>query len=333
MGGFVPKEELDKARSMDLLTYKMNFEPWDLKKIKDGWYQLVSHDSLKINFNNGKWLWFQHSTGIGGRSAMDYLMKVENMSLQDACATILGRTVAVEKPLERPQAPSEPKAQLVIPELEQNDDAIYKYLCDERGIDKEIVKHFVENTEIYLTKQYKNIAFVGTDEKGEIKLVALRGTKGNFKNTTAGSDRKYPFQVRSEDFGVKNNVVHLFEAPIDLLSYATLMKQMGIDFKTQNMIALCGIYMPAKDMGNSKIPVGLMQHFKEVPYTKTVCLHLDSDGPGVLAARALQMVLEKEGYKVLNQPPPQGFKDCNEFLLRGSNAFSNNKDREVVKDE
>lgn len=65
-----------------------------------------------------------------------------------------------------------------------------------------------------------------------------------------------------------------------MLSYATLMKQMGVDYKSHNMIALCGIYKPRENLAESKIPVALQQHFNELPYTNTVCLHLDNDGLG-----------------------------------------------------
>lgn len=51
---YVSNEDLKRAREMDLLTYKQSYEPWDLVKLKDGYYQLKSHDSLKINYHNGK---------------------------------------------------------------------------------------------------------------------------------------------------------------------------------------------------------------------------------------------------------------------------------------
>ena len=43
---YVANEDLKRAREMDLLTYKQSYEPWDLVKLKDGYYQLKSHDEL-----------------------------------------------------------------------------------------------------------------------------------------------------------------------------------------------------------------------------------------------------------------------------------------------
>lgn len=329
---YVKEEDLARAREMDLLTYKQTYDPYDLVKDKEGYYHLKSHDSLKINYHNGKWLWNWWSEGVGGRSALDYLTKVEGMGLVDAVEHLLGN-VAIKAPERAPEVKRQEDKGLYIPERSPDKAGIYRYLCEERGIDKGIVRDFVDRGEIYMTAKYENIAFVGHDGRGNIKLVALRGTKGEFKNTSAGSDRRYPFQARAEDWDIRNNVVHLFEAPIDMLSYATLMKQMGIDYRQHNMIALCGIYQPKKDnIAESKIPVALMQHFNEVPYTKTVCLHLDNDGPGRLAAQALKLVLEKDGYKVYDQPPPEGYKDCNDFLKHGAAITGRVKeDKEVTR--
>ncbi len=63
-------EEVQKAREMDLLTYLQNYEPDNLKHISGVVYRTVDHDSLVIS--NGEWCWF--SQGIGGHSALDYLM-------------------------------------------------------------------------------------------------------------------------------------------------------------------------------------------------------------------------------------------------------------------
>ena len=89
---YVSNEDLKRAREMDLLTYKQSYEPWDLGKLNDGYYQLKSLDSLKINYHNGKWLWNWCCQGVGGRSALDYLTIVEGMNLVDAVGQILGQT-------------------------------------------------------------------------------------------------------------------------------------------------------------------------------------------------------------------------------------------------
>lgn len=72
---YVTKEEIEQARQLDLLSYLQRYRPDELVKVTRGVYSLRSHDSLKIS--NGKW--YRWSNGVGGVSALDYLVKVEGM--------------------------------------------------------------------------------------------------------------------------------------------------------------------------------------------------------------------------------------------------------------
>ena len=67
---FIAPELIIQAKQMDLLTYLKNYEPYELVKFSGNTYCTRTHDSLKIS--NGKWIWW--SRGIGGRSALDYLI-------------------------------------------------------------------------------------------------------------------------------------------------------------------------------------------------------------------------------------------------------------------
>ena len=75
---YIPPEVVAKAREMDLLTYLKNYEPHELVHFGGNTYCTREHDSLKIS--NGKWCWF--SRGIGGYSALDYLIKVKRFHLR-----------------------------------------------------------------------------------------------------------------------------------------------------------------------------------------------------------------------------------------------------------
>ena len=71
----ISPEMLAKASEMDLLTYFMDNERSQLIKLSPGHYTIREHGSLKIS--NGLWMWWSHD--IGGRSALDYLIKVRNI--------------------------------------------------------------------------------------------------------------------------------------------------------------------------------------------------------------------------------------------------------------
>lgn len=85
---YYSKEEIARAREMELLTYLQNFEPAELVHVTGNTWTTATHDSLKIS--NGKWMWW--SRGFGGASALDYLVKVRGNPFIDAVGKKLGKT-------------------------------------------------------------------------------------------------------------------------------------------------------------------------------------------------------------------------------------------------
>ena len=71
--GYVTPEQITQAKELDLLTYLQRYDPHELVHVGGNTYCTREHDSLKIS--NGKWNWF--SRGIGGKTALDYLIKVQ----------------------------------------------------------------------------------------------------------------------------------------------------------------------------------------------------------------------------------------------------------------
>lgn len=90
---YIPPEVVAKAKEMDLLTYLKNYEPGELVHFGGSTYCTRTHDSLKIS--NGKWCWF--SRGIGGRTALDYLIKVREIPFIEAVEMIVGQA-AIKPP-------------------------------------------------------------------------------------------------------------------------------------------------------------------------------------------------------------------------------------------
>ena len=91
---YIAPEIIIQAKEMDLLTYLRNYEPYELVRLTGNTYTTRTHDSLKIS--NGKWMWW--SRGIGGRNALDYLIKVRDMNFIEAVETITGHT-AITAPI------------------------------------------------------------------------------------------------------------------------------------------------------------------------------------------------------------------------------------------
>jgi hypothetical protein len=91
---YIDPEVILQAKQLDLLTYLQTYEPQELVHFSGNVYCTRTHDSLKVS--NGKWCW--HSRGIGGRSALDYLIKVNGMSFTAAVEQITGQA-AIKPPV------------------------------------------------------------------------------------------------------------------------------------------------------------------------------------------------------------------------------------------
>jgi hypothetical protein len=108
---YVSPEAILKAKKMDLLTYLQNYEPNELVHVSGNVYCTKAHDSLKIS--NGKWCWF--SRGIGGKSALDYLIKVNGLSFVEAVEQIVGQA-ALRSPAFHRQEINTQERKLILPE-------------------------------------------------------------------------------------------------------------------------------------------------------------------------------------------------------------------------
>ena len=294
---------IEQARQIDLLSYLQRYEPGNLKRVAGNVYCTREHDSLKIS--NGKWYWW--SRGFGGFSALDYLMKVRELGFVEAVQTLTG-DMGDWKPSPPAVKKDEPKV-LLLPPQNKDSDKVLQYLFG-RGIDYAIVQDCIAEGTIYESADYHNAVFIGKDESGTPKYAACRGTMGSFKRDASGSDKRYSFRLLARE---PTSTVHLFEAAIDVLSYATYLKCEGKDYKAANLLSLSGVYQPKKELAESRIPIALTTFLNAHPQIKTIYLHLDNDKAGRLCTAALQELLQKD-YKIVDAPPPVG-KDVNDFLM------------------
>lgn len=299
---YIAPEVVQEVKQMDLLTYLKNYEPYELVHFSGNTYTTKSHDSLKIS--NGKWMWW--SRGIGGRSALDYLIKVRDYTFMEAVETLAG-LAGVKPPVSLP-AEKRTEKKLLLPEPYRYQTRVFSYLTG-RGIDREIVDFCLRTGRVYESGRYHNAVFVGRDREGKPRYAAIRGIVTDFIGDASGSDKNYSFSIPAEGNSRK---VHLFESAIDLLSYATLLKMDGRDWREEHLLSLAGVYQPAKEIRQSKVPTALSRFLKEQPEVQRIVFHLDNDRAGRSATEAIRMVLPKK-YHTEDIPPPRG-KDCNDFL-------------------
>ena len=296
---YVSKEQLAAAREVDLLTYLRRFEPQELVHISGSTYATRTHDSLKIS--NGKWFWW--SRGIGGRNALDYLTAVEGLRLPEAVQRILGESPCIPPP-PKPAVPCT-KTEFVLPPKHADTRRVFAYLRS-RSIDAEIINHCIKHGQLYEDAVRHNCVFVGFAE-GKPAHAMLRGTQREkrFVGEVADSDKRFTFAVPLAPSS--GSTLCVFEGAIDALSYLTLLKQQGSDWRKANTLALGGI----SGKGVQRLPPALSQYLKAAPHISRIVLCLDNDKPGRVAAAALQELLA--GYEVIDKPPLRG-KDYNDLL-------------------
>lgn len=295
---FIPPEQLARVREMDLLTYLRCREPEELVSVGGNTYATKHHDSLKIS--NGEWYWW--SQGVGGSSALDYLTTVRGLSLPDAVQRVLSAgSAALTEPPRRKERPTKSFA---LPPKHADNRRVFSYLRG-RGIDPEIINHCIKHGLIYESEQYHNCVFVGFADDGPAYAMQ-RGTMQDkrFVGEVAGSNKRYSFAVPVTPGG--SATLCIFESAIDALSYLTLLKQRGKDWRKANTLSLGGV--GKKDQ---QLPPALSRYLKDAPHITRIVLCLDNDEPGRAAAAVLKGLLG--GYEIIDRPPARG-KDYNDLL-------------------
>ena len=294
----VSSEQIQKAKSVDILAYLRVHEPQSLRKSKGGnnEYYLAEHDSLKIS--NGKFHWF--SQGVGGYNALDFLVKVRGMGFIDAVIHLTDGTGTVYKAEHPP--PPKPQKPFALPAANANNDRVYAYLRG-RGIDGGIIKRCFDSGTLYENTK-GNCVFVGHDGKTP-RFACERGTKGDYKKDVSGSDKRFSFVLPAKNPTSRN--LTCLEAPVDVLSHASIHK-LGGDKWDGYRLSLGGVSSTA-----------LISFLERNPQIEVVRLSLDCDKAGKDAAdRIIRGLLGDRRFarlKIINAPPPERFgKDFNDTL-------------------
>jgi len=209
----VSREQIDRAKQMDILDYILTHEPSNVKRIGRGYY-LKDHDSLEIS--NGLWNW--HSRGIGGRNVVDYLIKVREFGFVEAVRHLVGDDVSPSYTAPKAKPPPERKL-FVLPPRNSDNERVIAYL-QSRGIDKQLILDCIRRGSLYESAGFHNCVFIGRDDNGKARFASLRGTKGNFKRDADGSDKRFGFVL--PPVGADSDTVAIFESGIDCLSHQVL---------------------------------------------------------------------------------------------------------------
>lgn len=319
---YFTQDQIAKAKEIDLLSYLQHYNPEELLYDSRNSYKTRSHDSLKIS--NGMWYWF--SRGIGGKTALEYLIQVEQFTFTEAVSHLINQKGLEKKYIPKQELTEKEKIdRFVLPVKSNNNYKVIAYLHG-RGISKNIIDECIDKGLIYQEYPKNNVVFLGLDDNNIPRYAGVRGTNSSrYMHDAYGSDKAYSFKLKA----IKDtNIVHLFEGAIDLLSYATLKEMNNEQWDEEHLLSLAGVYSPGKDIFNSKIPKTVTNFLKNNPNVDTIILHFDNDEAGRIAAKAIQYSLS-DSYKIIDDPPKSG-KDVNKYLcnilgIKEKNSYENGR--------
>jgi hypothetical protein len=294
---WIGPERAAQARSVDLLSYLRANEPGELKKSGPNEYRTVSHGSLVIS--NGKWYW--NRGGFGGKSAVDYLMKVRGMEFTEAAETVLGMSASPVSllPAKRPE-PEHARKAPVLPPPARFPAQMLTYL-QSRGLHADVLRRCMEAGLLYESRYNGSpvCVFVGKDESNMVRFACMRGIHSDLKQDCAGSDKRFSFRVPAQNPGSAELCVS--ESPIDALSHVCLFPEFG-----GHRLSLGGTS-----------DVALTAFLERNPQIERVFLCLDNDAAGQTAAEKIRANLAARYPRIaVKIEPPRTGKDCNEMLVR-----------------
>ena len=275
------EEQIARANQTDLVSF-LNAQGEQL--VKSGReYRWKKHDSVTISGNR----WYRHSQSKGGYP-VDFVMEFYYATFPEAVKILIE-----EEGEGRQKSCPAPSQDFRLPEKNEDNEKIMKYLTEKRESEKTLVEDWIDRGDIYEEKKHHNVIFVGRDADGIPRYAHCRGTgEIKYRGDVAGSDKSYGFSYRGTD-----NQLFVFEAAIDLLSFIQLFPK---DWKKRSYLSLGGISS-----------VALMTFLSERPQITSVFLCLDNDQAGNKACEKLAGEI-LEGYSVIRLKPSK--KDWNEIL-------------------
>lgn len=257
-------------------------------------YRWLRHDSVMINKNE----WYRFSQNKGGH-AIDFMKEFYGLSFAEAVKELLGEEGAGEtnrrtakEDAGRQKVCPIPLPGLELPERNESCEIARKYLIEQRKLSEHLVDQMIEKGDIYESKAYHNVVFVGRDKEQNPRYAAMRGTDENrYRGEARGSEKAYGFGHIGTD-----EKLFVFESPIDLLSYITAVSE---EWEKHSYISLGGLSEKA-----------MKRMYTEYPYIHSIYLCLDNDEPGNKRCRQFVSLIPEELSVYRLEPVKKDWNEC-----------------------
>ena len=290
------REQIQRADDTDLYVFLSGRGEQFKRCGKE--YRWLRHDSVMINKNE----WYRFSQNKGGH-AIDFMKEFYGLSFAEAVKELLGeegvgetnRRTAKEDAGRQKVCPI-PLPGLELPERNESCEIARKYLIEQRKLSEQLVDQMIAKGDIYESKNYHNVVFVGRDKEQNPRYAAMRGTdEHRYRGEAKGSEKAYGFGHIGTD-----EKLFVFESPIDFLSYITAVPE---EWEKHSYISLGGLSEKA-----------MKQVYMEHKNIRSIYLCLDNDEPGNERCRQFVSMIPEE-FCVFRLEPAK--KDWNECLVAG----------------
>ena len=303
-------EQIAMANGVSIIDYVIS-HGYQIKQVTTNSFKIPGFGGLYIH--SGGFKWNRFSADIGG-GTIQFVMHMEKKSWVEAVKELINMPAQ-----DYSYSPSVPKRNsdktpekkpFQLPEKNDTFKHIFAYLINTRKLYKQIVYDLVRQNKIFENKYYNSCVFVGYDKSGEAKYASIRSTSSSmqYRKDVAGSDKSYPFSVNvngghvSVDNEFSSTSLYLFESPIDLMSYLSLLKLHGNNEFKAHCISLGGV-----------CDLALGRFLNEHPEILEITLGLDNDEAGYFACEQIRQKYS-DRYRIRRLPPKN--KDFNDDLVK-----------------
>ena len=286
------REQIQRADDTDLYVFLSGRGEQFKRCGKE--YRWLRHDSVMINKNE----WYRFSQNKGGH-AIDFMKEFYGLSFAEAVKELLGEegdsnNRTAKEDAGRQKVCPIPLPGLELPERNESCEIARKYLIEQRKLSEQLVDQMIAKGDIYESKNYHNVVFVGRDKEQNPRYTAMRGTdEKRYRGEARGSEKIYGFGHIGTD-----EKLFVFESPIDLLSYITAVPE---EWEKHSYISLGGLSEKA-----------MKRMYTEYPHIHSIYLCLDNDEPGNERCRQFVSLIP-EKLSVYRLEPVK--KDWNECLV------------------
>ena len=286
------REQIQRADDTDLYVFLSGRGEQFKRCGKE--YRWLRHDSVMINKNE----WYRFSQNKGGH-AIDFMKEFYGLSFAEAVKELLGEEGAGEtnrrtakEDAGRQKVCPIPLPGLELPERNESCEVARKYLIEQRKLSEQLVDQMIAKGDIYESKNYHNVVFVGRDKEQNPRYAAMRGIDENrYRGEARGSEKAYGFGHIGTD-----EKLFVFESPIDLLSYITAVPE---EWEKHSYISLGGLSEKA-----------MKRMYTEYPHIHSIYLCLDNDEPGNERCRKFVSLIPEELSVYRLEPVKKDWNEC-----------------------